>query len=121
MNKYRKKYRKHDLHKPLDASRIALVDLNEGRIMQQEDCALFGKCNRCGACCRGPGVPYPHRKLNQCRQLVITGANPDGSSIFKCKIYPIRPVGCALWPEPFDDMPDTCGYYWIKGEAKEDL
>ena len=99
-------------HTPLDPDRVVTLDMNEHRIMEQGDKVLCGYCCQCGACCIGTHVPYP-KEGGGCKRLLPHGTAEDGSTEkFICKVYRIRPVGCALWPEIDDKLPESCTYYW---------
>jgi Fe-S-cluster containining protein len=115
MAKYLKVYNKGDLHKPADSARVAYIDLETGRIMQQENAILFGVCSRCGHCCLREDVPFPHPVKPKCVHLKRDGFINHGTKKFRCAIYPTRPARCAHWPELKDKMPPQCSYYWMKG------
>lgn len=91
-------------------SRQALVDLNEHRIISQNGKVLRGQCCRCGECCIHVHVPYKQNFNSWCEKLVKQRTR-DGVR-FLCSIYRIRPVGCALWPEPTDELPEACTFRW---------
>ena len=111
---FKPKYECEDLHRPLDPSRLAQVDLNEGRIVRQDGAVLCGSCSRCGTCCMQAGVPFPNADKTKCKRLRPDQTKSDGSNTFKCSVYRIRPLQCALWPEVDDEMPPECTYYWVK-------
>lgn len=111
---FKDKYESQDLPEILDSSRLAEVDLNQGRIISQDGAILCGYCSCCGVCCMQAGVPYPTADKTKCKRLRPDETNSDGSNTFKCSVYRIRPLQCALWPEVDDEMPPECTYYWVK-------
>ena len=98
----------------------AIVDLDSFQIIRTEDKrVLVGECNRCGECCKGPNVPFPHPPLppyDRCKQLVQDQVNDQGEPIFRCDCYAVRPVGCALWPISEVESPVECGFHYEPAE-----
>jgi len=115
MAKYLKSYNKGDLYKAADPARVAYVDLETGHIMQQENAILCGSCSRCGACCLGETVPFPHPVKLKCIHLKRAASINHGTKQFRCAIYSNRPMRCALWPELKNKIPKQCTLYWVKG------
>ena len=98
-----------EIEKELE-SRRAVVDCNSGNIVSQQGKRLRGECSKCGECCRMPGVPYPDYEKKCCRYL--SRKHSGDGMIFICNIYPVRPIGCALWPEVIDKLPEECTLYF---------
>jgi Fe-S-cluster containining protein len=74
----------------------------EFRIVSIDGQRLLGGCHRCGACCERAG----------CAHLSFELFNGQRRAV--CEIYSHRPVGCALWPDLEDVIPEGCGYAWAK-------
>jgi Fe-S-cluster containining protein len=85
---------------------LALVIIEEQRIVSVNGRRLLGECRRCGACCRATG----------CTHIVQDEVLEDGSRPWRCDIYHTRPMGCALWPLP-DQVREDCGFHYQGGEG----
>jgi Fe-S-cluster containining protein len=92
---------------------LAIVDMDNHSLVEMEGKKLVGECNFCGVCCRGDKVPFPKDEGPDCKYL--TKELYEGEDRYVCSIYFRRPIGCALWPEPDDEMPEECCFRW---EAK---
>ncbi len=57
-----------------------------------------GQCRQCGACCHLPNRCFFLRKSR--------------SGIYRCVIYPIRPLNCRKYPRSESEWitPETCGF-----------
>ena len=101
-----------------------------------------GKCNKCGNCCRNIILSTAKNNLITTEQqfeetkkydkflnnFYITGKDKSGILLFscreidknnKCRVYPLRGIGCRLYPQPNvkylingGKMLDGCGYYF---------
>lgn len=73
---------------------------------------LTGECNRCGDCCKLPGVPYPTPE-GPCEKLRM---NDDAGVVTgECTIQWIKPWCCAMWPrDPDEALPERCGFEWVE-------
>lgn len=81
--------------------RLAVIDLDLGRIVDMEGQVLVGKCNRCGACCRMLG----------CDRLVVDfyEDHEHTKPVWKCIN---KPFDCVVYPLPEHPRPATCGLRW---------
>jgi len=73
-------------------------------IKEVDGMKLIGMCVRCGQCCA----------MRKCEHLVFETFNNRSEA--RCAIYPNRPGMCVLYPMPNDELPESCGYKFVKKE-----